>query len=363
MKVGRSLESLKTELDRQADSKRDFGCDTRAIEAVPHMLQGDRMGFDGIALGITNIGAFPTTDIADGQLSSRLKIPKKYYDRMSADSPELLCTNINHWFNAEPEVRQIRTLDGQARAFLSNKFRPLDNVELCKAVLPSIEEAGAEILSCEVTDRRLYIKAVAYELQGEVKTGDVVSAGLAISNSEVGHGSLSITPWLYREICKNGMRVASYGKKKYHTGSKINTDGVDLENSWELYSDKTKMVSDQAFWMQVRDLTQSLMSQATFDWILNEIRPTTEREIEGDPMMVVERTQRKFKFNDDETTQITRHFLSEPAGNPLTQWGLANAITRTAEDMKSYDRASELEGVGWDVVEMPKRDWTTLSAL
>ena len=282
---------------------------------------------------------------------------------MSADSPELLCTNINHWFNTEPEVRQIRTLDGQARAFLSNKFRPLDNVELCKAVLPSIEEAGAEILSCEVTDRRLYIKAVAYELQGEVKTGDVVSAGLAISNSEVGHGSLSITPWLYREVCKNGMRVASYGKKKYHTGSKINTDGVDLENSWELYSDKTKMVSDQAFWMQVRDLTQSLMSQATFDWILNEIRPTTEREIEGDPMMVVERTQRKFKFNDDETTQITRHFLSEPAGNPLTQWGLANAITRTAEDMKSYDRASELEGVGWDVVEMPKRDWTTLSAL
>ena len=353
------LNSLVAELDRRRNTAKDLLVDTRALSAVPHMTEGDRMGFDGIALGINSHGAFPTTDISNGQLSSRLKIPKKYYDRMLDQCPDLLCTNLNHWFNNTPEKRLCRLLDGNVRAFLSEKYRPLDNVELLEAVLPALVESGAEVVSCEVTEKRLYIKAVVHHVTGEIKTGDAVCAGVVISNSEVGHGSLSVMPYLLRLVCMNGMKAASWGKRKFHTGNKQGHNVTELEHAYEMYTDATKKASDEAFWMQVRDLTKGVMSQATFEWICNEIRATTENQIEGDPLVVVDKTQRKFKLNDDERGSVVQHLLK---GNDLSQWGLANAITRTAEDVPSYDRATELEGIGGDVVALSQNEFRILAA-
>lgn len=237
---------------------KDLLADTRAIQAAPHMIEGDRMGFDGIALAINGSGVFPTNRIANGQLSSRLKIPKKYYDRMLDQCPNLLCTNLNHWFNNEPEKRLVRTLDGNARAFLSEKYRPLDNYDLCEAVLPPIVDSGAEVVSCEVTETKLYIKAITHKVQADIKAGDAVSAGIIIQNSEVGHGSLSVMPYLLRLVCNNGMTAHSWGKRKYHTGHRQGHYVTDLDHAYELYTDQTKQASDAVFWMQVKDLVKGL---------------------------------------------------------------------------------------------------------
>lgn len=69
----------------------------------------------------------------------------------------------------------IRILDGNVRAFLSYRYRRLDNLELCAAVLPVIQEMnGANIESCEVTPAHLYLKVVNRRLKTEVRVGDVV---------------------------------------------------------------------------------------------------------------------------------------------------------------------------------------------
>ena len=36
----------------------------------------------------------------------------------------------------------------------------------------------------------------------------------------------------------------------------------------------------------------------------------------------------------------------------LSLWGLANAVTRSAEDCESYDRAIEMERIGGQVIEL-----------
>lgn len=51
---------------------------------------------------------------------------------------------------------------------------------------------GIRIVSTELTDSRMYIKAINERLELEVKRGDVVQAGIAISNSEVGLGALKV---------------------------------------------------------------------------------------------------------------------------------------------------------------------------
>lgn len=44
------------------------------------------------------------------------------------EAPELLAQNLNCWFTKEPAQRMLRTLDGTARAYLSNRYRRIDNL-------------------------------------------------------------------------------------------------------------------------------------------------------------------------------------------------------------------------------------------
>ena len=59
---------------------------------------------------------------------------------MRSDAPALLAHNVNHWFKTQPAERMVRTLDGKARAFLSNRYRRLDNFDLLHAVMPVLAE-------------------------------------------------------------------------------------------------------------------------------------------------------------------------------------------------------------------------------
>ena len=56
-------------------------------------------------------------------------------------------------------------------------YRRLDNLELCAAVLPVINEMKNSVIeSCEVTPTHLYLKVVNRRLKAEVKVGDVDEA-------------------------------------------------------------------------------------------------------------------------------------------------------------------------------------------
>ena len=44
-------------------------------------------------------------------------------------------------------------------------------------------------------------------------------------------------------------------------------------------------------------------------------------------------------------------------GGDLSLYGLSNAITRASQDVESYDRATALEGIGWNVATMEPARW------
>ena len=105
-----------------------------------------------------------------------LKIPAPYYDRMRNDFPDLLTSNVNGWLAKEPENRRmLRTLDGTTRAFLSDRYRRIDNYEVAQTVLPIIGSMdGASVESCELTESKMYIKVVNQRITAEIAKGDVV---------------------------------------------------------------------------------------------------------------------------------------------------------------------------------------------
>ena len=103
--------------------------------------------------------------IAHEQIADKLGIPQKYYDRMQQDNPQLLAANINSWFNREPKKQLVRTIGGEARAFLSDSFRPLDNYDVATHLLPRLIELGLEVVSSQITESRiLELPAAMFDL-------------------------------------------------------------------------------------------------------------------------------------------------------------------------------------------------------
>ena len=50
-------------------------------------------------------------------------------------------------------------------------------------------------------------------------------------------------------------------------------------------------------------------------------------------------------------------------GNDLTLYGLSNAVTRHSQDVPDYDRATALEGIGYNILSMPARQWSRINQL
>jgi len=356
MKTGLTLTELAQELERQTAAKRDFVADTRTLEfSVPSITERR----EGFALGMDLDGSserFPLLPHTHSQLASRLNIPRVYWDRMMEEAPALLKSNVDHWFKERPERRMVRTMFGNARAFLSERYRPLDNSDLAEAILPKLLERRLDIQSCQITDQRLYIKAFAPDVEAAVKVGDTVRAGICISNSEVGCGSLSVEPYVLRLVCLNGMKVPMSGLKKYHVGRKT---GDNIEDAREFFRDETRAADDKAFFLKARDTVDALLDPERFDIVVGKLRDATERHMEGDPVKAIEVAQKRFRWNEGESSSILRHLIQ---GADLSQYGLVQAVTRAAEDVEDYDRATDLERDGGNVLELNKRDWSQIAA-
>ena len=355
MKHGRTLTELAKELDRQNQAKRDYLVDTPALsmsisEAGPVLEMYDR--------GLTDYtDLFRINEIAHDQIGRHLGIPAKYYDKMREELPELLESNVNAWFAENPTTRMLRTLDGTARAFLSDRYRRIDNYEVAEAVLPIIGSMlGATVKSCELTDRKMYIKVVDPRVTAEVVPGDAVQAGVIITNSEVGHGSVSVMPLIFRLVCANGMIAADAGMMKYHV-SRLNETG---DSDYEIFRDETIEADDKAFLMKLEDTVAAAVNEAQFLKLVDRLRETTGVKIAAaDAPQIVELTAKEFSINQDEGKGILGHLIE---GGDLSLYGLGNAVTRHAKEVESYDRSTELEGVGFKIVTMAPALWRRISS-
>ena len=79
-----------------------------------------------------------------------------------------------------------------------------------------------------------------------------MQAGVVISNSEVGLGSVNIQPLIYRLVCSNGMVVNDAATKRNHIGQ-----ATDAEENFQLYSEKTLAADDHAFLLKVQDTVRA----------------------------------------------------------------------------------------------------------
>ena len=255
MREGITLAALAAEIRRQAQSKEDFILDTRHLALAD---SGDRP-----MLNIAGHGTLPVQLNAHRQVGDRLKIPAAYYDRLLADAPDLLVQNVNHWLRQTPETRMVRTLDGEVRAYLSDRYRPLEHCDLAEAVLPALADAGAVVHSCQVTPPRL-----VHQGGDRVSTGDhpptrrSQRAGLPRRDGVPRDRSLQLRG-SGAEPCRFSPRSTPSSAPTWRFGPNTPCGGStwapslanDSDQVSRYLSDETRRLSDAALWSQVRDIT------------------------------------------------------------------------------------------------------------
>ena len=140
---------------------------------------------------------------AQDQLFSRLRYPRDLYDRLPS---KLNVLNLNTLIQNEEKDRDvcIRLQDKtQARAIVSGRYEPFDNLDYIEMLAPFTEDA---LVRWEFNDGLTFHLSITFpQTRTELRVGDVVEQGIHISNSEVALRSIWISAYVLKLKCMNGL--------------------------------------------------------------------------------------------------------------------------------------------------------------
>lgn len=330
---------------------------------------------DGVT---TTDGTYTPTTVCDEGLADKLSVPVAYLKRLRTERPDLYDANVNGWLHGrkartrlstdgstetvlrdpipgDPRAFLVRAFRGDdggtgiARAFLSDRYSVVDNLDVLMAALDGIRDAGVEVNidGGDLTERRMVVRVTCPEVSAMAPvlldgyrspfTGasgsdnPTVWAGFQISNSEVGGGAFTITPRLVVQVCNNGMTMTKDAVSKVHLGGRLDAGVVR-------YAEDTQVAALSLVKKQTRDAVATFLSA---DYLTGAIA-----RLEGNAGMEVAshdevRTMAKsLRYTDAETDGILSHFTK---GGQMTRGGVVNAITAYAQTMDDGDAAYALE--------------------
>lgn len=132
-----------------------------------------------------------------------------------------------------------------------------------------------------------------------------------------------------------------------------------LEGCIPLESSRNDFMASRDILEGIRTAIRAASDEEQFQRLVAQLRQAKTARITGnDPALVLQNAARDFGLTGAEQPGILRR-LSE--SNDLTQYGLANAVALHSQDVASYDRATELEGVGYQIMTMPPVQWTRIN--
>lgn len=101
------------------------------------------------------------------------------------------------------------------------------------------------------------------------------------------------------------------------------------------------------------------MEEARFAKVVNLMQEAAKAQMDtADVPGIVKLAGKEFHFTEEEGEGILQHLIE---GKDLTLYGLSNAVTRHSQDVENYDRATQLEGIGYNILSMPARQWRRIN--
>jgi len=279
---------------------------------------------------------FSITKPCHTQFAEKLEIPLKYYHKMEESAPDLLVSNVNTWLRKNEKDVFIRGLGNSVRAFLSDRYRVIDHLDVLLCALNELQAHDSEIEACFLSEIEMNIKVKSQKLKDFVRhKDDLIMGGIFITNSETGHKALRVEPRMFRVKCSNGMIVEELVTREIHIG---NSDDI----------------SDEIVYLSLRRSIRELFSR--FGEIVLLLRESTEAKIRN-PQKVIQNVVDQYKLSEFQKANILMAFGAEPE---YDQYGIANAVTLAAQKEETWEKSVELEKLGGKLVALPMEEFKAL---
>ncbi|WP_216892192.1 hypothetical protein [Nocardia alni] len=379
-------------LERQQAAKVDLVVPAAAIHAREGFLKLSGVPPVLDERGVTAVdGRYRPTSAADSQIAAKLEIPGRYLTRLRADERlDLYDANVNGLLHGLPSIAEadqrsflLRLFtgdpggEGVLRAFLSDRYGMIDNLDVLTAVLDGIRaaDADARIRDCDLSETSMHCKVYAPKVsalapnfltgyrnpfanpdleadrQRVASTVDfwrplaaregqgyrpgsepVVFAGFRFSNSETGHHALTLKPELVVRICGNGLTLPIFAQTRRHLGERLTDD----PHRWSQDTYRKKLAVITA---ETRDTVTEWLSPAFLAEQVAELEERAAAPVR-EPEKTLEVVSKKLGFTDTERSGVLAHFI---AAGQLSAAGIANAVTSYSQTVPDPARADALD--------------------
>lgn len=373
-----SLQNLVAELQRQKDTRFDFVSDLRHLKV--------QVGEKGLLLAPSTSeagewlpdGPIPFNAKSAGQLGDKCdpRVPKKFFDSLLEKRPERLVELVNGLHADAPSKRLVRCLDGNVRAWLSDSYRILDNFDLAFTCMDAAQRVKAQVLEANLSDTHMRIKFTTQsvwdkidttqrnspqggwfagaignqDLQGRTILGATIREELpggpgtvhpivTVGNSETGHGGLHVRIGILMGVCFNVATLEDV-ITQIHLGERMQ-EGV--------FSQDTIATDSKAIMMKARDAVLAAFDQEKFKAMVAKAKKAQTDVVEK-PTAAIDHLIEATDINQEHKEALLEYFLKD---YDQTRFGVAQAVSRVAQDIEDPDAAHEMERIAGNVIKSP----------
>jgi hypothetical protein len=269
-------------------------------------VSGADLGVDGsgnLTVGSTS-EPIDLSDLATNQLCERLSIPPTYYRRLPAPMRATvanfdLARLADHQFLLRGKATRLRAL-------LSAGYVAYDNAHIVEVTESLLRNGNLTIKAFVLEETRSYLKVVSEDL-ADPTSG--LKPGVLIGNSEVGLGSVSVEPFVYRRACTNDLVVSASAFKHAHIHLTPN----------ELSRRMAKAIGE----------TFRVACEILDGFLKAKCDPVP------DPVALIRTLAEERKLSQKLTDEVVGRYVAEPEAN---RFGVVNAFTGAAQTLAPLQR-------------------------
>lgn len=249
--------------------------------------------------------SFRLSELATTQLCERLGIPVPYYRRLPATMKATVANFDLGRLGDRPFL--LRGKAQHVRAFLSGEYVAYDNRQIADTVENLVRSDAIRIKAFVLEETHCFLKIVSEEL---IEPVSGLKAGIMIGNSEVGMGSISIEPFVFRKACTNDLVVSA---EKAFRHAHIHFTPRELT------------------YRMAEAIGDGFMVAAK---VLDAFLKTKEEPI-PDPLAVIRKIAEERKMSQKLADEVVARYATEPEPN---RYGLINAFTAAAQTLAPLAR-------------------------
>jgi hypothetical protein len=311
------------------------------VTSLEFIRDTDRVNLNLRGIANVNYDAFRLHDHAQGQIADKLGVPPSYLKSLigGKDWQKNLSVDImnTHSANITRERVLVRTVEGEVRGFLSDKYRRLNSMEIFVAFLLAAQQNGNVLVDAHSGETKGFLEVInpnIIEFDTPLNGRNFAAIGARIRNSDFGDGALEVYQFLLMVRCMNGL-VGESRLKEFHLGGRI-PDNISI-------SEDTYRKDTAAKAALVGDIMKSLYTGDNTTAMIERIKGASAKEV--DIVKEVERLP-KLGLTMTESDAVGKVLMENNPDNGLqgsaTLWKLVNGLTAVARDA-APERKRELE--------------------